>query len=285
MTLNKDLLTQEAPYLDSTRNKLWLIGILSVFTIVFLLVYNPFNSEHWDGHVTGYVIVGSSFMLFSQFALRGILKKQQLRLYELILFGMGELLVIPLLIQLTYGPEFPTPEKNIAEYLVTLKFVALIVIGPYILSVWILAFKHKISSYQAISESSPGAKDLKKNTLLTITGENDNVIMAIKYDQLLYVKSSGNYLEIYYLRGETLTKQLVRSSLKELEAKITDPAIVRIHRSYMVNRHKISSFKKERKGYKLVVQHAPEEFLPVSLSYKEKFEEALALNAGPFVTV
>ena len=277
MTPIKDLLIQDAPYLDSTRNKLLLTGVLSVFTIIFLSVYNPFNSAHWDGSVTGYVIIGVLFLLFSQFVLRPLLRKQRFKLYELVLFGMGEVLLISLLIQLFIGPEFATLGENIGEYLLTLKFVVLIIAGPYILAVWILAFKHRISSFQEIVKKDTAPVEEKIDPLLTITGENDKVTLAIRYDQLLYVKSSGNYLEIFYLKGAVPSRQLVRCSLKELEAKISDPGIVRIHRSFMVNKNRISSFQKEGKGYRLVVQHAPGESIPVSLGYKEKFEEALEL--------
>ena len=271
-------LKQKAPYLDTSRNKILLIGSLAVFTFIFLSVYNPFNMALWGGSITGYVVIGASVLLFSQFVVRPALKKQKLKLFELILFGIGEILVMTLLLQLAYGPELSTFSEQAAEYFLTLKFVCLILVGPYVLVVWYMAFLQKISSYREAHNNILGSDTDRSADLLTITGENNKVILAINYDQLLYVKSSGNYLDIFYLNGENKSKELVRASLKELESKITDSSIVRIHRSYMVNKHRISSFKKNRKGYKLMVQHAPEEVIPVSIGYKDKFEEALELN-------
>lgn len=273
-----NILKQDAPYLDSFRNKLLLVGFLALFTLIFLTVYNPFNMNEWGGSILGYVGIGAMVALLSQFVVRSILKIKKFKLYELMLWGIGEILLMTFFIYLIYGPEFPTFNKKLDEYLLTLKFVCLIIAGPYILFVWFMAFRQKLSSYKEVADNKLALDSEKGTELLTITGENNRVILAINYDQLLYVKSSGNYLDIYYLKGETTSKELVRASLKELEAKITDSSIVRIHRSYMVNKHRISSFKKIKKGYKLVVQHAPEEILPVSLGYKAKFEEALELK-------
>src|SRR5690606_17972154 len=98
----------------------------------------------------------------------------------------------------------------------------------------------------------------KGNELLIIDGENHKVILAIKYPQLVYIKSARNYLELFYLKGEVLTKELVRMSFKELEEKINDPNVIRIHRSYMVNTSHISSLKKTKKGYALHMQNISE---------------------------
>lgn len=233
----------------------------------------------WGGNIIGYVLIGVAVLLLSQIPFRRILGFQKFKLYQLVLWGFGEILVMTFFIYLAYGPEFPTISEKLDEYILTLKYVCLILLCPYILLVWYLAFRQEFSSYKEVAANSLALDHNMSKELLTITGENNKVILAIHYDQLLYVKSSGNYLDIYYLKGETASKELVRVSLKELEAKITDSSIVRIHRSYMVNKHKISSFKKTRKGYKLIVQHSPDEILPVSLGYKEKFEEALELNA------
>ncbi len=274
-----NILQREAPYLDSSRNKLLLIAFLGVFTLIFLTVYIPFNMNEWGGSTFGYVSIGIAVLLISQFLLRPIFKTQNFKWYQLILWGAAEILLMTYLIYLIYGPVLITLSEKVDEYLLTLKYVCLIILCPYIFFVWYLALRHKFSSFKKVAPNSL-SPSRTGSELLTITGENNKVILAINYDRLLYVKSSGNYLDIYYLKGETASKELVRVSLKELEAKITDSSIVRIHRSYMVNKHKISSFKKTRKGYQLLVQHAPEEILPVSLGYKDKFEEALEIKVS-----
>ncbi|GAA3562960.1 hypothetical protein GCM10022395_11960 [Snuella lapsa] len=113
------------------------------------------------------------------------------------------------------------------------------------------------------------------NKLITITEESGKVSLAIKPNQLVYVKSAGNYLELFYLKGDKLAKELIRGSVKNFEAKIADNTIIRTHRSYLVNLQHLSSFKKTRKGYALTIQHVPNEIIPISPSYKLGFEDAL----------
>ena len=68
-------LNQKAPYLDSSYNKILLVGFLSIFTLIFLSVYNPFNMKLWGGSIPGYVFIGASTMLFSQFGHTIFIKK------------------------------------------------------------------------------------------------------------------------------------------------------------------------------------------------------------------
>ncbi|AWW00039.1 LytR/AlgR family response regulator transcription factor [Arcticibacterium luteifluviistationis] len=270
-----NILYQKAPYLDSTRNKLFHIGFLSIFTAIFLSVYSPFNMSEWGGSILGYVLIGTFVSFTSQFLLRYLLGLKHLRLYQLIFLAGFELTLITLLLYLIYGVEYLTIGKKIGEFLVTLKFVCLILMGPYLLSVWFLAGRQK----PVLSNELSVNNDLGKNpALLSIKSDTNKVLLAIRYDQILLLKSSGNYVDIYYLKGEKVTKELVRISLKELESIIQNTGILRIHRSYLVNKHMISSFKKTRKGYDLIIKHIPEDAVPVSSGYKESFEEALALK-------
>lgn len=275
-----NILKQNLPYLDSSRNKMMLIGFLIFFIFIFLSVYAPFNMNQWgESHYLAYVGIGGGVLVLTQFLLRPLFGFKKIKVSSLILWGTVEVLLITIGIYLAYSPPLDTFYEKIDEFYRTARYIVLIMVGPYILFIWYLGLNHKFSSFKELKPNSLSHVENSKD-LLTITGENNKVHLAINYDQLLYIKSSGNYLDIYYLKGEIASKELVRVSLKELEANITDSSIVRIHRSYMVNKHKISSFKKTRKGYKLIVQHSPDEILPVSLGYKDKFEEALELNVS-----
>lgn len=270
-----NILFQKAPYLDSARNRLFHIGFLSIFTAVFLSVYSPFNMSEWGGNIFGYVLIGTSVSFISQFPLRYLLGLKHLHLYQLLLLAAFEFILITLLLYLIYGVEYIAIDQKLGEFLVTLKFVCLILVGPYLLSVWFLAGRQKT----VLSNEPLQSKELDKNpALLSIKSDTNKVLLAIRYDQIIFFKSSGNYVDIYYLKGEKATKELVRISLKELESIIEDATILRVHRSYLVNKNMISSFKKTRKGYELIVKHVLEEAVPVSLGYKESFEESMELK-------
>jgi hypothetical protein len=273
-----DVLQQDAPYLNSTRNKLIHIGFLTVFTFIFLTVYSPFNMSEWGGSMLGYVLIGTPLILISQFLVRPLLGFRKFKLYELIIWAAAEILLVTLGIYLIFGPNFPSFTEKLDEYLLTLKYVVLIIASPYFLSIWLIASRQKLSTFQNLNVTSSMEEEIRPSKLLSILGENNKVVFAIDADQIVFIKSSGNYLEINYLHGGRKAKELVRMSLKELEAKIKDTNLIKTHRSYLVNTQQISSFKKTKKGYELRMQHFADDALPVSSGFKEHFEELMALS-------
>lgn len=274
-----NLLKQDIPYLDSHINRLFLIGFICLYSFVFIIIYDPYNITWGKGHYLEFILLGLIVFLASQYILRPLFGIKRFKIYSLLLWGLMEMLLIALLFEFTYSPVFDTFGQSVSEYLVTLKQIGLVVIVPYTLFLWYTQIQQKLSAYREVQHNTVEASTEKRNELLVINGENNKVIIAIKYPQLVYIKSAGNYLEIFYLKGEILTKELVRMSFKELEEKINDPKVIRIHRSYMINTSHISSLKKTKKGYALHMQSIDDEVIPVSSGYRDTFEDALNKNA------
>lgn len=270
------LLKQDFTLLDSRVNKLILIGFIGLYSAFFLSVYTPFNINQWgSNYYFRYVLLGITIVSISQFVLRPIFGLKTFKYYSLILWGLFEIFIMASALHVLYAIPFDTTSDKIYDYLHTIWIVNLVAAVPYVLVIFYLLFREKISDFKDIEKKTFGVDTAKSNKLLTIKGENEKVVLAIKYHQLLYVKSAGNYLELYYLKGEKLAKELVRARLKELEKKIIDTNVVKVHRSYMVNVRHISSLKKTKKSYELIVQHIPDIVIPVSTGFKSSFEEAL----------
>ncbi len=269
-------LKQDFTLLDSRINKLILIGFIGLYSAFFLSVYTPFNINQWgSNYYFRYVLLGITIVSISQFVLRPIFGLKTFKYYSLILWGLFEMFIMASALHVLYAIPFDTISDKVYDYLHTIWIVNLVAAVPYVLVIMYLLFRKKISDFKDIEKNTFGANTAKSNKLLTITGENDKVVLAIKYHQLLCVKSAGNYLEFFYLKGEKLAKELVRARLKELEKKIVDTNVVKVHRSYMVNVRHIASLKKTKKSYELIVQHIPDIVIPVSTGFKGSFEEAL----------
>lgn len=268
------MLSREVPFLVIAKDKLFLIGFIALYSLTFILVYTPFNIDQWGSdHYLDYILTGTAFLLVSQFALRPLFSFHKFTMYSLLLWCLMEVLVLAGIFQLLYGPEFPSLKERISEYFLTLQYTGLVAGVPYALFLWYMTLSRKMTSLKDTSNGPNAVFAPKEDKLLTINGENGKVALAIKHHQLLYVKSASNYIELFYLKGEKLTKELIRGSLKEFEGKILGGDIIRVHRSYFVNIGHISSFKKTRKGYTLTINHVPDETIPVSTSYKHNFED------------
>ncbi len=89
------------------------------------------------------------------------------------------------------------------------------------------------------------AKDQNRRDTLVITTKGSNVIL--KLDSITWIESLGNYLLIHTENEEFK----VRSTFSEFSQKL-DKRFLRIHRSYIVNRDFIDSFKHWRRGEYLI---------------------------------
>ena len=100
----------------------------------------------------------------------------------------------------------------------------------------------------------------------SITVKVDLVKTPVRLDDILYVRSDGDYIIIYKTNGERL---MVLTTLKALEKQLPFDRFCRIHRSYMVAIDKIQGLK----GGKILVG---DEQLPLSDSCKPAFFELLS---------
>ncbi|MFH6604009.1 LytR/AlgR family response regulator transcription factor [Maribacter algicola] len=272
----KQFLQQDFPYLDSTRNKLILIGAIGLYSSFFLIVYSPFNIDQWKNDAYWkYVLLGILVIFVTQFVLRPLFGIKTFNYRSLIFWCLFELFLMATALHVIFAAPHVTLSEKIFDYLNTLWIVTLIAAIPYFMVLVYLVLRERLSAQKEIENKILKNSSNTAEKLLTITGENEKIKLAIKYNQLLLVKSAGNYLELFYLQGESVKKELVRSSLKEFEEKTIDTGIIKAHRSYLVNINHIASLKKTKKSYELIVQHLPDTTIPVSTSYKDSFEKIL----------
>lgn len=100
----------------------------------------------------------------------------------------------------------------------------------------------------------------------SITVKVDLVKTPVRLDDILYVRSDGDYIIIYKTNGEKL---MVLMTLKTLEKQLPFDRFCRIHRSYLVAIDKVRGLK----GGKVLVG---DEQLPLSDSCKPGFFELLS---------
>lgn len=121
-----------------------------------------------------------------------------------------------------------------------------------------------IASHSGIRENS-GARDL-----IQFTGENQHELLQLNASQVLYLEAADNYVRIFYVEEGTLKSQLLRSTLKNMEAQLAaHPQFFRCHRTYIVNLHHITHVSGNAQGYKLELKHTAQT-VPVSRSLNQE---------------
>lgn len=122
----------------------------------------------------------------------------------------------------------------------------------------------------------PVTKDIEK--VLCIRSENGKDHLDLNPDDLLFIRSSDNYVEVFYLQKKSIVCKLIRNSLKSIaDSLIEDEQFFRCHKSYLVNLNKVERVSGNAQGYKLHLSGS-EERIPVSRTLNETIREKLAAH-------
>jgi TolB-like protein len=115
-------------------------------------------------------------------------------------------------------------------------------------------------------------KGISKGRHVTIRTDTHEQL-ELNLADLWYVAAEDNYSRVFWKDGEQMKERLLRITLKNLEPQLEDPAIVRCHRSYLVNLAQDFEIKGDASGYSLASGEVGEE-IPIS---RTRGKEILAL--------
>lgn len=133
-----------------------------------------------------------------------------------------------------------------------------------------LHIEQEVKSYQQRTEVQPQPGiDLPADgtVLMALIAENEKDRLELKPEDLLYIESADNYSNIVFLKEGTISRQLIRASLKRLETQIAVPYIIRCHRSYIVNIRQAKDVSGNAQGYRIGFKPAGVDPVPVSRNY------------------
>lgn len=121
---------------------------------------------------------------------------------------------------------------------------------------FILLIKHYFVDQLAIDNLEEKQAQLEQGYF---TVRSNRQTANIKFEELLYLESLADYIEFHLVDGSVITS---KEKISHMEKALPE-GFFRIHRSFIVNRSKISSFSRE---YVMM----GEKELPISRSYKQK---------------
>ena len=122
---------------------------------------------------------------------------------------------------------------------------------------------------------SNAAYDKNTEHKLILEAENGKVEIILQPEDLYYLKSDGNYVEVYYHSGsDKIEKKLIRNRLKTLEAKLPEGIFFHCHKSYIVSVNKIVRIEGNARNLELILKNTPES-IPVSRQKKKELEDLI----------
>lgn len=270
-------------YLITRKNTIIQIAFTAVFTGIFIITYRPFGYENWYGNIGDLklmagtivvILVGMLVIILSRIGMLLLKKNHEITLalyiwtvaVEILLLG-GFYTALEIFIIKDTRPPFQL-------FVNAVQNTSLILLIPYVLSILFFAWKDiKLKFDQVVNQFRDPSE-----IFIPIKDENGILRLTLKSDNILYLESYDNYVNVYYNDNEKTKSFLVRNSLKQLEKSMKDYPVYRCHRSYSVNIKNVKLIRKSRMGYELVINTPSEICLPVSKSYEKKILELLNIN-------
>lgn len=260
-------------YLNEKGNIIRLIMFTALFALVFINIYAPFGSDKW------FDLTRLQFFTFSSLViLTGVLvvvlsriimyyygRNHLLSYYKYFAWIFAEIMAMALFYALFQ--KFVLKDVRILIEIVkqSARNTALVLLLPY--SIMWLYFswrdkKEQIEKMAGITALSGNIRDM-----IPFYDDKSELKFSVKKENLLYLESAENYVNICYLSKGKISKYLLRDTLKKMEETFTGTEIIRCHRKFMVNFEKVKVIRKDKDGLKLELDSPSAIDIPVSKTY------------------
>jgi hypothetical protein len=270
--MNLNFLNNNFSLLDKKSDRFLLILVVFVFSVIFLNIFQPFNIARWYSdsgfiqflRLSSYGFVIAMVFLFTQFPLRKIFKVHEFKIKNYLLWLLIEIALINLVYIFLYG----NPIGNFVNDLgFSLKYTLLSIWLPYSFAILIVYYKNQRDEIASLKSNAN--KPAEKRSII-FKDENDKIKFSVLSKDVLLLESTDNYVSVFYFIDNKVQRKLLRNSLKNMEEMLKENAIIRCHRSFMVNPAKVEFMQKEGKKLKLKLNHFDKP-IPVSEKYSTPF--------------
>ncbi len=274
--MNLTVLHTPFPRIKIKGKAAWAIVMAGLLTSVFILVFKPFGIQNETGEAWVNVIIAG--------------------------FGLVFILSI-LLMELVLPAIFPslfqnwTLKKAVGWYVVVIIVVAFnnylyksywndfedfFGWSSFALVLWrtlgigfvILFFLFGIREYLNRQRLSA----LLSNEDCLIKGEN-NESLKCRLEEILFVESDNNYVDIHLEKNGLRSKVVLRSSLKQIEKQLIRPIspIYKCHRSFLINSKHFDVVNANSRSMTIALKKYSDQ-IPVSKNYVRTVKEHLSLR-------
>jgi hypothetical protein len=117
---------------------------------------------------------------------------------------------------------------------------------------------------------------LAPNETLTFIADNGKETLQINIDQLVFVESAGNYIDIHINESGVIVTKTLRSTLSKIESVTSShPNLIKCHRAFVVNTNYIEHVNGNAQGFRLSIKNS-DKLVYVSRQYTQIIKNKLA---------
>jgi hypothetical protein len=261
------------PYLNEKQNIVRLILFTSLFALVFINAYSPFGADRWYNltklefitYSSLTILIGVLVVVISRIIMYHVSKRHTIIIWQYLIWIFAEVLFMALAYAL-FEKLFLKDTRLFSDLVRnSSRNTALVLLLPYSILWLYFSWQDKKEQIERLADFQP----LSDSTRNMIPFYDDKGILkfSIKKENLLYLESAENYVNICYLNKGKVSKYLLRDTLKKIEESFSGTEIIRCHRSYMVNFEKVRVVRKDKDGLRLEFDNPSVTDIPVSKTY------------------
>ena len=280
-------------YLTERKNVVGFILFTAIFALIFINLYEPFESDKWL-NVTQFqffflssmiILIGMLVIVISRLLMFLITKKRAMRYGEFGLWIIGEVFSMALVYSIIQRYYLQVDKEFSIILQSSVKNTALILLLPYIFSWLYLSFRDKYKTLEELlsKRSSQNPKyqvDTAGSAMHFIPFKDEKGLLkfSIKRENLLYIEAADNYVIIHYLDNQKESKYILRNTLKNIEHEFKNSILVRSHRSFIVNMDKVKMIRKEKEGLFVGFESPVQTSIPISKTYMDSIIKNMSIS-------
>ena len=234
-------LATKSPVLNRSE-KAYFVLLTGLFVFLFLLFFQPFGVNNYNTQETITLefflaillmwMVVSLLLAFNEFLIFPMFIKQPTRgkmlgwiIWSMVWLSSGVFLFYNLL-----GAWHDFRLSSYFEFLGNIVALSLFPLGGLFLYLKIRELRKALETDHPYTYRAG-----EDEFLLVFTAENQKDHFTLPLKLLLFIESDDNYVSIHHLQDDRVIKTLFRKSLKSIQEEALHPALLRCHRSYLIN--------------------------------------------------
>ncbi len=284
--MNLSVFNKPYPYRNGVVRNLKVAIIISFFVAVFLIIFRPFglynfNSLNKTVIISGYGLVSFFILIINlivfPFLLKNVFCEDRWKVKSQILY------LFVILFTIGVGNFFYT--VIVFEFKITWNLFFIFQLFTVIVGGFPVIIITLISQNNLLKSNLKSAANLnsiiKNDDIITnkeyveIISDNKDENLKIALSDLLYIKSQGNYVQVFYILNEEMKSKLLRITLTKIVNDFTKYlSILQCHRAFVVNLNAIENIDGNSQGYRLKLRNC-KDIIPVSRGYLNSFNNTI----------
>jgi hypothetical protein len=258
-----------------------------IFALAFINFYSPFGVERFYHPQNKFevffyssivILTGMGLIVLNRMIMYQVSKRRVINYLQYSVWIFFEILLLASVYSVF--AKFILNDRRVFYEIVevTLKNTVLVLLLPYTVLWLYFAYLEKTRQLEKITQGS--IIKIQSDKMVPFYDENGKLKISVIQDDILYIEASDNYVLIYYVSNNKISKYMIRNTLKNLEVKLLNIGFIRCHRSYLVNFSRVKILKREKEGLFLELNSDPHLVLPVSKTYVSSIIESFSQDSN-----